>query len=110
MHLRFWMTAMMICLFVSAPAGAQMKGDPYSMFGGISPKDLVYKPIDPSNSHLPPSTPSKITLGGVLSKLGIPFVGPRTPQLPGAVAPGAAPNMKAINSIQPMAPIMYQRP
>jgi hypothetical protein len=94
-------------LLVVVLAGrAQAQAEPYTFFGGVHPRDLVYKPVDTSNLVAPlPHSGSSITLSGILSKFHIPGLHTGGSVPPGLPVAGAIPTSPYKNAFQPMAPI-----
>ena len=93
-----------LALTASARAGP----DPSTFFGGVSPRDLVQKKVDTSNVIAPVSTPSKISLGGILSKFHIPGLKTGGPQAPMMPIRGPVP-ASAKGPYQPLMPILPSR-
>jgi hypothetical protein len=76
-----------------------------TFFGGVSPKDMVYKPIEMKNVIAPPPPqPSRITLGGILSKFNIPGLKTPTP-VPTLPSKSVFPPTTYKNAFQPALPI-----
>jgi hypothetical protein len=115
MRTRNQWAVLLLVLALTGVARAQ-KGDPATFFGGVSPKDMTFKPVDMSNVAAPyPTSGSKITLGGILQKFNIPFVG-KTPPAPlplpapgQPMVPGTLPSAPVYNSLQPVQPIPARR-
>src|SRR5262245_23681059 len=97
-------------LVLAGPALAQLENRT-TFFGGVDRKNMVFKPIDTSKAVAPvPVYGSHITLGGLLTKLGIPGLGNpayRLNPLPGPSMTAPATNPQS--PFQPVAPIYPKR-
>lgn len=101
MRARKWLAGGVLGLALATPVFAQ-HGAPSTFFGGVDPRDIVYKPVDTSNVIAPVSTPSRISFRGILAKFGIPGMqAPPTP-LPG---PGSSGPRTIKSPFQPVQPI-----
>ncbi len=103
MRTSHWVAGAVLALGLVPSAFAQQK-DPTTFFGGVAPKDLVYRPVDTSHVVAPVGTPSKITLGGIMSKFNIPGLKIMTPK-PTLPAKGFFPGSPYKNAFEPQMPI-----
>jgi hypothetical protein len=84
---------------------------PVALPGGVNPKEMNFQPVDTTNLAAPVnSTPSSITLSGILSKFNIPglYKSKKVSPLPGPMtmpSPALYPSMTYKNSFEPVMPI-----
>ena len=109
MRKRLWLAGVLVGLGLAGPAWAQKS--PATFFGGASPQNLVYKPIDTSLSVAPapqPAQQDKFSFRRLFSKV-IPGLSP-TPSTNGlALPPGNLVTPPGVSGLRPSAPIPARR-